>query len=207
MTAQANPPPEEPKTAPDLAQRALLDFAREFGDTACQVVFRSSGLDLVVSSTAQFVPFPRLSGDLASFVTFHGDYRGLMVLNFEGATALEIAQAVLRRAGLEAHELPSHFASEVARGAIGELTNQVVGHARQVIQKRFDLSADANIPAVVPMQSMEGIELHASGWQNAHCVRLAFRTPSMRRFHMELALEAAAPVGLPPSVGNAPSRR
>ncbi len=177
---------------------AVLEFARIFGETAVDIIAKSAGLAVQLSGTAQFVPFPRLSADLASFVTFHGDYRGLLVCNFEGPTGLEIAQFVLLRAGLTKAELPTHFASEHSRGAIGELTNQIVGHARTMIQKRYDLSADANIPVVVPMVGMEGIELHAAGWHGARCVRLGLRTPSQKRFHMELALESSAPVALPP---------
>jgi CheY-specific phosphatase CheX len=181
------------------ARSAILDFARIFGDTICDIVRRSSGLTVQMSGTAQYVPGPRLSGDIASFVTFHGDYSGLLVLNFEGQSALEITQAILGRAGLTGGDLPQHFASENARGALGELTNQVVGHARQSIQKRWDLSADANIPVVVPLTGLNGLELHAGGWGEEQCIRLGLRTPGQRRFHLELALEASSPVALPPA--------
>lgn len=180
------------------ARTTLLDFARIFGETTCDIVRRSSGLAVTLSGTAQFVPCPRLSGDIASFVTFHGDYSGLLVLNFEGPSALDLTQAIMRTAGLSGADVPQHFASENARGAIGELTNQVVGHSRQLIQKRWDLSADANVPVVVPLTGLNGLELHAGGWGEDQCVRLGLRTPSQKRFHLELALEACAPVPLPP---------
>jgi hypothetical protein len=179
------------------ARSSILDFARQFGETTAEIILKSAALPVQFSATAQYVPFPRLTGDLACFVTFHGDYSGLLVLNFEGPSALELTHAILARAGLGRHELPSHWATENARGAIGELTNQIVGHARQAIQKRWDLSADANIPVVVPLQGLRGLELHAGGWGEEQCIRLGFRTPGQKRFHIELALEAAAPVALP----------
>lgn len=182
----------------EKTRSAILDFARIFGETTCDIIRQSAGLTAQFSPTAQYVPCPRLTGDIACFVTFHGDYSGLLVLSFEGGTALEMTQAILAAAGLKGSELPQHFASENARGALGELTNQVVGHARLAIQKRWDLSADANIPVVVPLIGLRGLELHAGGWGENHCVRLSLRTPGQKRFHLELALEACAPVALPP---------
>jgi CheY-specific phosphatase CheX len=179
------------------ARSSILDFARQFGETTGEIIMKSAGLTVPFSGTAQYVPFPRLSGDVACFVTFHGDYSGMLVLNFDGASALELTHAILARAGMTRNELPSHWASENARGAIGELTNQIVGHARQAIQRRWDLSADANIPVVVPLQGLRGLEMHAGGWGEEQCIRLGFRTPGQKRFHLELALEAASPVSLP----------
>ena len=177
---------------------AILEFARIFGETTCDIIRKSGGVAAQLSQTAQYIPCPRVTGDIGCFVTFHGDYNGLIVLSFDGAAALDLTRAILTTAGLSGPDLPQHFASENARGALGELTNQVVGHARVAIQKRWDLNADANVPVVVPLIGLRALELHAGGWGENHCVRLSLRTPGQKRFHLELAMEASAPVSLGP---------
>lgn len=183
----------------ERSRTAVLEFARIFGETTCDIIRQSAGLIAQLSPTAQYIPCPRLTGDIACFVTFHGDYNGLIVLSFDGSSALDLTRTVLAAAGLQGPDLPQHFASENARGALGELTNQVVGHARVDIQKRWDLNADANIPVVVPLVGLRSLELHAGGWGENHCVRLSLRTPGQKRFHLELAMESTAPVALPPA--------
>lgn len=169
---------------------SVLEMAQLFGETVRDVISRSTGLDIQMSRSAQLVPTIRLAEDIGSFVSFFGNYSGLMVMNFQGPAALEIVAASLRQMGMDEDEIPQHHEAEDVRNAIGELTNHCIGMARIAMQKRYDVSADASIPAVVPLTGLYRLELKAVMRQNDPCVRVVFTTPGHARFHMELCLEA-----------------
>lgn len=172
------------------ANTSVLDIAQLFGETVRDVISRSSGLEVVMSKTVQIVPTVRLSEDIGAFVSFFGNYHGLMALNFQGAAALEIVSTTLRKMGMDDEEIPTHPEAEDVRNAVGELTNHCIGVARIGMQKRYDLSADASIPAVVPLAGLYRLELKAVMRRDDPCVRVMFTTPGHNRFHMELCVES-----------------
>jgi hypothetical protein len=58
-----------------------------------------------------------------------------------------------------------------------------------MIQDKYDLSARANIPAVVPITVPVALSMVAKEPTELECTRVAFTTLKRNKFYMELALE------------------
>lgn len=168
---------------------SLVVVAKLFGKIVQEIVARSCRLKIGMAKTAQFMQSLQLCEDIGAFVSFNGAYNGLLVLNFQGEAALEIVSASFRAMGLPENEIPTHYMSENVRNGIGELLNQIIGAARAEIQSKYELSAEANIPAVVPVTTPIGLIFKSSIAEQMGCVRLSFQTANLHRFHMDLTLE------------------
>jgi CheY-specific phosphatase CheX len=172
-----------------LQTTSTLEFVKIFAKATKDLIQGSTGKQISVSRSALQISGVQMSGDIGAFVTFSGDYSGIMVLNFDGAAALEIVQDTLLLLGLPQEDVPSHFSNDEVRNNIGEVTNQVVGRCRTMVQDKFDLSARANIPAVVPITVAVSMSMATKEPTELECTRIAFTTAKRNRFYMELALE------------------
>lgn len=172
-----------------LQNTSSLEFVKLFAKATRDLIQGSTGKQVHVSRTALQITGIQITGDIGAFVTFSGDYSGIMILNFDGPAALEIVQDSLLRLGLPQGEIPTHFGNDEVRNNIGEITNQVVGKCRTMVQDKYDLSARANIPAVVPITVPVSLSMVAKEPTELECVRIAFTTAKRNRFYMELALE------------------
>ncbi|MBI3795230.1 MAG: DUF3334 family protein [Nitrospinae bacterium] len=162
---------------------------RIFAEVTQELLQKTTGKKFHISGTIIQIPCVKLSGDIASFVTFYGDYSGLMVLNFESQAALETVRAMLAGMGLGEEDMPTSATSDDVRNNVGELTNQAIGKIRSVIQHKYDVMAKANIPATVPVKVPLELSMETKGHSEMECMRVVFITEGNNRFYMELALE------------------
>ncbi len=176
----------------DTTKSSSSSIAKIFAHVIQELLQKTTGKKFHISTTIMQIPSIKLSGDISSFVTYYGDYNGLMVLNFEGAAALEVVNSMLLGMGLGEEDLPKHFSSDEVRNNIGEFTNQVIGKIRSTIQLKYDVAAKANIPAVVPITVPLSITMATKGQSEMDCLRIIFTTENNNRFHMELAIEPMA---------------
>ncbi len=172
-----------------MEESSILLVADLFSKAARDIILRFCSVEVTVAKTAQFIPTVQISGDLGSFVSFDGDYSGLMVLNFSGTTALELVVASLKAMGMPDDDIPHHHQADDVVNSLGELTNHIIGRARTNVQNQYDLIAHATIPAVVPVNKPIGLVFKSTSAEETPCIRISFRTPKNNHFHMELALE------------------
>lgn len=169
---------------------AILIVGKIFSNAAREVIQAATGLEIQISHTVQKVKNVQITEDIGGFVSFAGDYNGILVMNFQAEAALEIAQAYLRMMGMPEEEIPTHHHADDLRSNIGEIINQIIGKGRQMVQEKFNLVARSNTPAVVPVTIPIGMMLESSQLANNDCIRISFSTTSLRRFHMEISMES-----------------
>ena len=178
-------------------ESSILAISSLFAKAVQEIVKDFCHLNFFAAKNAQFLSTIQISEDIGAFVSFNGNYSGLMVMNFEGEAALEIVKSSMLAMGMPESEIPSHYMTEDVRSSIGEFVNHVIGHARAKIQKTYDLSANATIPAVIPIATPIGLFFKSALTDGHNCIRLAFRTPGNHRFHLELTMESSRFVVLP----------
>ena len=91
-----------------------------------EVLKSSCKLDVVIRKSAQLLSTIQISEDMGAFVSFTGNYSGLMVLNFEREAALEIVRSSMQAMGLPEDEIPTHYMADDVRSSIGEFVNHVI---------------------------------------------------------------------------------
>jgi len=174
-----------------MHQSSVIEFGSIFSKATKDIIKISTGLNIHISSTFQSVPNIMIAGDIGSFVSFKGDYNGIMVMNFSGESALEIVQSYLKMMGMPEQDIPVNYTSDDVRSNIGEIVNQIIGKSRQMVQNKYDLASKANIPAVVPITTPIGLMLETAQMETHECLRISLSTPSTNRFYIELSLESS----------------
>lgn len=172
-----------------MFESSIIEFSTFFCKATQKIIEAATGLKVQESKTFQRISNVKIEGDIGSFVSFKGDYNGILIMNFNGDSALEIVTAYLKTMGMPDSEIPTNHTAEDVRNNIGEIVNQIMGKSRKMIQKQFDLSATANIPAVVPITMPIGLILESTHAEKQECIRIALSTPSSNRFYIELSME------------------
>ncbi len=181
----------------DPTDTSILAVSGLFAKAVQEVIKNFCQVEIVVGKNAQFLSTIQISEDIGAFVSFYGNYSGLMVMNFEGDAAMELVNSSMKAMGMPDDEMPSHYMADDVRNSIGELVNHIIGSVRAKIQDEYDLSAHATIPAVLPVSLPIGLFFKSSISEGQSCVRLVFRTPENHRFHLELTMESSHIVELP----------
>ncbi|PLX49010.1 MAG: DUF3334 domain-containing protein [Desulfobulbaceae bacterium] len=146
---------------------------------------KSTKKKIKYSTTLIAVPKVCLKPDLGSFVQFSGDYNGLVVMNFTTEAALDLYRNYMLSMGLPEDELAKEATSSEVVDTIGELTNQIMGRAMQMVEAKFDLTSYFGQPKALALNSAIALTPDLDYQDNR---RIALSVAN-NRFHIELALE------------------
>ncbi|MDH5510413.1 MAG: DUF3334 family protein [Nitrospinota bacterium] len=172
-----------------LTKTSTFDFVKLFARAVTETIEDATNSQIYVSRTAMQVEGVQIRGDLGVFMAFSGDYNGIMILNYDAESALEIVGAALRTMSMPEEEIPKYAGSDEVRQSIGELSNQVIGKCRAMVEERYGLTSMTNIPAVVPITVPIALSMVSKEPKAFECVRVQFTTQNHNKFYMEMALE------------------
>jgi CheY-specific phosphatase CheX len=158
-----------------------------------EVMGSCTGQEVTYASTIQDIPNVSLRPELGSFVTLGGDYRGLIVWNFPGKTAVNAYRSYMIAMGMPADGLPTDWTSPEVADGIGEMSNQMVGTFMRMVQETFELGASCSQPKALALNSQIALIIDADFMDNR---RLAFSVGG-DRFTVELAMEQTEFSSLP----------
>ena len=90
-----------------------------------------------------------LKPDIGCFVLFDGGFSGLVVLNFDGNTAMEIYEKYMLHMGMPKSELVGSFTSDEVANILGELMNQIVGDFTGKVRRELQTNITQNQPKML----------------------------------------------------------
>ena len=155
----------------------------------CQAVKKtlekSTKKKIKFSSTFQSIPRVKLKPEVGCFVQFVGDYNGLAVINFSGQAAMDLYTSYMTSMGLPENELSRECTSNDVVDTMGEMTNQIMGKAMQMVESKYDLTAFFGQPKSLALNSSITLTPDLDYQDNR---RIVFSIGT-NRFHMELAME------------------
>ncbi len=157
------------------------------------VVGSCTSLGVSYASTIQIIPNVSLRPELGCFVTLGGDYRGLVVWNFPGKTAVNTYRKYMMTMGMPEEALPTDWTSPEVADGIGELCNQMSGNFMRMVQENYELGATCSQPKALALNSQISLIIDSSSMDNR---RLAFSIGG-DRFTVELAMEQTSFLALP----------
>jgi len=176
----------------------MNEVAKIFCQATKEVLDASTGTSTKHSITVQKVPSIHLKPDIGCFVQFSGDYSGLMIMNYTGDAALELYRTSMMSMGFPEEELESEFTADDVVNSAGEFVNQIVGKARQLIEKNFGLHATNNQPKAITITSAINLSI-ATQLHRPKCRKISFRTAEGKSFYIEISLEETEFIQLFPS--------
>ena len=174
-------------------KQATIDV---LADIFCQAVKRtldkSTKKDIKYSKTIQVIPKVSLRPEVGCFVQFNGDYNGLVVVNFSAAAAMELYRSYMLTMGMQESDLAKNATSAEVVDTMGEMTNQFMGKAMQMVEGKFDLTSYIGQPKALSLNTAITLTPDLDFQDNR---RLVFSLET-HRFHMEMALERTEFVSL-----------
>ncbi|MDH4184768.1 MAG: chemotaxis protein CheX [Nitrospinota bacterium] len=181
-------PPSPPKVSSDhLNKMEVGKIVKAFMESV-EEVLETMGMTKIEARTkaATLTEHAYIKGDAAGSLAFQGDYSGLFIVSFNKDAICEITTNML----FAEKPYTNHRDADV-EGAIGELTNQINGVARNKINKLNGWKAIAGIPSVIIGEDISWA-LYASGTLVVH---IPYTTPQMHELYVEVAVSDHPAIG------------
>lgn len=129
-----------------------------------------------------------LKPDIGCFVLFDGGFSGLVVLNFDGETALEIYQKYMLTMGMPKSELATSFTSDEVANILGELMNQIVGDFTGKVRRELQTNITQNQPKMLVLNKQVTLSVDTP-LDRPELRRVSFFTEKNNIFYLELAID------------------
>jgi len=129
-----------------------------------------------------------LKPDIGCFVLFDGGFSGLVVLNFDGDTALEIYEKYMLNMGMPKSELASSFTSDEVANILGELMNQIVGDFTGKVRRELQTNITQNQPKMLVLTKQVMLSVDTP-LDRPELRRVSFFTEQNNIFYLELAID------------------
>ncbi|MBR7779179.1 DUF3334 family protein [Undibacterium rugosum] len=129
-----------------------------------------------------------LKPDIGCFVLFDGGFSGLVVLNFNGETALEIYEKYMLNMGMPKSELATSFTSDEVANILGELMNQIVGDFTGKIRRELQTNITQNQPKMLVLNKQVMLSVDTP-LDRPELRRVSFFTEKNNIFYLELAID------------------
>lgn len=129
-----------------------------------------------------------LKPDIGCFVLFDGGFAGLVVLNFDGETAMEIYEKYMLHMGMPKSELASSFTSDEVANILGELMNQIVGDFTGKVRRELQTNITQNQPKMLVLNKQVVLSVDTP-LDRPEMRRVSFFTEKNNIFYLELAMD------------------
>lgn len=129
-----------------------------------------------------------LKPDIGCFVLFDGGFAGLVVLNFNGETAMEIYEKYMLNMGMPKSELAGSFTSDEVANILGELMNQIIGDFTGRVRRELQTNITQNQPKMLVLNKQVVLSVDTP-LDRPEMRRVSFFTDNNNIFYLELAMD------------------
>lgn len=129
-----------------------------------------------------------LKPDIGCFVLFDGGFAGLVVLNFDGDTAMEIYEKYMLHMGMPKSELAGSFTSDEVSNILGELMNQIIGDFTGKVRRELQTNITQNQPKMLVLNKQVVLSVDTP-LDRPEMRRVSFFTERNNIFYLELAMD------------------
>lgn len=160
--------------------------------TLCNSVIRvlnvATQTKIHYSAMVQRITKIGLKPDIGCFVLFDGGFAGLVVLNFNGDTAMEIYEKYMLTMGMPKSELATAFTSDEVANILGELMNQIIGDFTGRIRRELQTNITQNQPKMLVITKQVVLSVDTP-LDRPEMRRVSFFTEKNNIFYLEMAID------------------
>ena len=157
-------------------------------DSVTKVLCAATHKHIGYSGMVQKINKTCLRPDIGCFVLFDGGFSGLVVINFNAASAMEIYRDYLLSMGMSESDLASVHTSDEVANVMGELMNQIVGDFTGKVRTSLQTSITQNQPKMLAINKQVLISVDTN-LDRPQARRVTFNTESNNIFYLELAMD------------------
>ena len=129
-----------------------------------------------------------LKPDIGCFVLFDGGFSGLVVLNFEAQTAMELYERYMLSMNMPKEDLAISHTSDEVGNVMGELMNQIIGDFTSKVRRELQTHITQNQPKMLAINKQVMLSVDAN-LDQPDARRVTFFTGNNNIFYLELAID------------------
>ena len=129
-----------------------------------------------------------LKPDIGCFVLFDGGFSGLVVLNFEAQTAMELYERYMLSMNMPKEDLAISHTSDEVGNVMGELMNQIIGDFTSKVRRELQTHITQNQPKMLALNKQVMLSVDTN-LDNPEARRVTFYTGRDNIFYLELAID------------------
>lgn len=164
------------------------DLLTSLCDSVTRVLNVATQGKIHYSAMVQRITKIGLKPDIGCFVLFDGGFAGLVVLNFDGSTAMEIYEKYMLHMGMPKSELATSFTSDEVANILGELMNQIVGDFTGKVRRELQTNITQNQPKMLVITKQVVLSVDTP-LDRPEMRRVSFYTDRNNIFYLELAID------------------
>ena len=164
------------------------DILTSLCNSVTRVLTMATQSEIHYSGMVQRISKICLKPDIGCFVLFDGGFSGLVVLNFSGATAMELYANYMLNMGMPKSELALSHTSDEVSNIMGELMNQIVGDFTGKVRRELQTHITQNQPKMLVLNKQVVLSVDTQ-LDKPESRRVTFYTGKNNIFYLELAID------------------
>lgn len=164
------------------------DILTSLCNSVTRVLTMATQSEIHYSGMVQRITKICLKPDIGCFVLFDGGFSGLVVLNFSGATAMELYANYMLNMGMPKSELALSHTSDEVSNIMGELMNQIVGDFTGKVRRELQTHITQNQPKMLVLNKQVVLSVDTQ-LDKPESRRVTFYTGKNNIFYLELAID------------------
>lgn len=153
-----------------------------------QVLENTGNAGIEYSPMVQKINQTCLRPDIGCFVLFDGGFSGLVIINFEATSAMEIYRNYLVSMGIPQEELAQFHTADEVSNVMGEIMNQIVGDFTNRVRQELQTSITQSQPKMMAINKQVQISVNTT-LDRPQSRRVTFNTASNNIFYLELSMD------------------
>jgi len=164
------------------------DILTSLCNSVTRVLTVATQCEIHYSGMVQRITKTCLKPDIGCFVLFDGGFSGLVVLNFEAQTAMELYESYMLNMGMPKSELANAHTSDEVGNILGELMNQIVGDFTGKVRRELQTHITQNQPKMLVLNKQVMLSVDTQ-LDQPESRRVTFYTGKNNIFYLELAID------------------
>lgn len=153
-----------------------------------QVLESTGNAGVEYSPMVQKINQTCLRPDIGCFVLFDGGFSGLVIINFDALSSMEIYRNYLTSMGMPEDELAQFHTADEVSNVMGEIMNQIVGDFTNRIRKELQTSITQSQPKMMAINKQVQISVNTT-LDRPQSRRVTFSTKNNNIFYLELSMD------------------
>ena len=164
------------------------DLLMSLCNSVTKVLTAATQSQIHYSGMVQRIAKTCLKPDIGCFVLFDGGFSGLVVINFEAKTAMELYESYMLNMNMPKDELASSHTSDEVSNVMGELMNQIVGDFTSKVRRELQTHITQNQPKMLVLNKQVMLSVDTN-LDRPEARRVTFYTGRENIFYLELAID------------------
>ncbi len=157
-------------------------------DSVSRVMSSATRTEVKFAPIVQKISQTVLSPEIGTFVLFNGSFSGMVVINFDKDSAMEIYHNYMTTMGIPQSEIANNYTADSVSNSLGELMNQILGDFTSRVSTKLRTTITQSQPKMLTLPQEVQININVN-LDHPKFYRMTFFTQNGKAFYLEFAMD------------------